>query len=130
MYDKLTIFYFTGTGNALAAAKWIASVAIEQNMNTEIIKITPSSKFSKRNFSEKSLIGFCYPTHGFNAPPVVIGARNWISPAAELEKDYYPQTEWIIDAVHERVLPLPGHQERLLGNILTTLQITGIRECY
>jgi 2-oxoisovalerate dehydrogenase E1 component len=44
-----------------------------------------------------------------DAPPVVIGARNWISPAAELEKDYYPQAGWIIDAIHERVVPLPGH---------------------
>jgi len=44
-----------------------------------------------------------------DAPPVVIGARNWISPAAELEEEYYPQADWIIDAIHERVLPLPGH---------------------
>ena len=44
-----------------------------------------------------------------DAPPVVIGAKNWISPAAEMEKDYYPQADWIIDAVHERMLPLPGH---------------------
>jgi len=45
-----------------------------------------------------------------DAPPVVIGARNWISPAAELEKEYYPQAGWIIDAVHQRVVPLPGHE--------------------
>jgi 2-oxoisovalerate dehydrogenase E1 component len=45
-----------------------------------------------------------------DAPPVVIGAKNWISPAAEMEKDYFPQTDWIIDAIHERILPLPGHQ--------------------
>ena len=44
-----------------------------------------------------------------DAPPVVVGARNWISPAAELEEDYYPQAGWIIDAIHERVVPLPGH---------------------
>jgi 2-oxoisovalerate dehydrogenase E1 component len=44
-----------------------------------------------------------------DAPPVVIGAKNWISPAAEMEKEYYPQAEWIIDAIHERILPLPGH---------------------
>ncbi len=44
-----------------------------------------------------------------DGPPVVVGARNWISPAAELEEDYYPQAGWIIDAVHERVVPLPGH---------------------
>lgn len=45
-----------------------------------------------------------------DAPPVVIGARNWISPAAELEKEYYPQIGWMIDAIHERVVPLPGHE--------------------
>ena len=44
-----------------------------------------------------------------DAPPVVVGAKNWISPAAEMEKDYFPQASWIIDAVHERILPLPGH---------------------
>ncbi len=44
-----------------------------------------------------------------DAPPVVVGAKNWISPAAEMEKDYYPQAEWIIDAIHERIVPLPGH---------------------
>lgn len=44
-----------------------------------------------------------------DAPPVVIGAKNWISPAAEMETDYFPQAGWIIDAVHERIVPLPGH---------------------
>ncbi|MEN8256140.1 MAG: thiamine pyrophosphate-dependent enzyme, partial [Verrucomicrobiota bacterium] len=43
-----------------------------------------------------------------DAPPVVIGAKNWISPAAEMEKDYFPQPSWIIDAIHERIVPLPG----------------------
>ncbi|MBN2163634.1 MAG: hypothetical protein JXR25_10815 [Pontiellaceae bacterium] len=44
-----------------------------------------------------------------DAPPVVIGAKNWISPAAEMETDYFPQASWIIDSIHERILPLPGH---------------------
>ena len=44
-----------------------------------------------------------------DAPPVVIGAKNWISPAAEMEMDYYPQADWMIDAIHQRILPLPGH---------------------
>lgn len=44
-----------------------------------------------------------------DAPPVVVGAKNWISPAAEMETDYFPQASWIIDAVHERIVPLPGH---------------------
>jgi len=44
-----------------------------------------------------------------DAPPVVVGAKNWIAPAAELEQDYYPQAAWIMDAIHHRVVPLPGY---------------------
>ncbi len=44
-----------------------------------------------------------------DAPPVVIGARNWITPAYELEEHFFPQPDWIIDAVHERIIPLKGH---------------------
>jgi 2-oxoisovalerate dehydrogenase E1 component len=45
-----------------------------------------------------------------DGPVVVVGSRNWITPAAELEDAFFPQAEWIIDIIHERVLPLPGHQ--------------------
>jgi 2-oxoisovalerate dehydrogenase E1 component len=45
-----------------------------------------------------------------DAPVAVVGARNWITPAAELEDAFFPQTEWLLDAIHERILPLPGHQ--------------------
>ena len=44
-----------------------------------------------------------------DAPPVVVGAKNWITPAHELEEYFFPQPEWIVDAVHERIMPLPGH---------------------
>ena len=72
MYDKLTIYYFTGTGNALAVANWISEITARRNIDIEIIKITPSLLIHKKDFSENTLIGFCYPTHGFNAPPIVI----------------------------------------------------------
>ena len=44
-----------------------------------------------------------------DAPPVVVGAKNWITPAYELEGYFFPQPDWIIDAVHEKILPLSGH---------------------
>jgi 2-oxoisovalerate dehydrogenase E1 component len=44
-----------------------------------------------------------------DAPPVVIGSRNWITPAYELEEYFFPQPEWILDAIHERIVPLDGH---------------------
>ena len=47
-----------------------------------------------------------------DAPPVVVGSRNWITPAAELEALFFPQVSWILDAVHERIQPLKGYQPR------------------
>lgn len=44
-----------------------------------------------------------------DAPPVVVGSKNWITPAHELEKAFFPQPEWIVDAIHQRILPLLGH---------------------
>ena len=44
-----------------------------------------------------------------DAPPVVVGAKNWITPAHEMEDAFFPQPEWIVDAIHQRILPLPGH---------------------
>ena len=45
-----------------------------------------------------------------DGPVAVVGARNWITPAAELEEMFFPQAAWILDTIHERILPLPGHQ--------------------
>ena len=55
-----------------------------------------------------------------DAPPAVMSARNWITPPAEMESAFYPQAEWIIDTIHERLLPLPGHRvttDRSLGEL-------------
>ncbi|MCL2814934.1 MAG: thiamine pyrophosphate-dependent enzyme [Oscillospiraceae bacterium] len=43
------------------------------------------------------------------AAPVVVGAKNWITPPVEWDADYFPQAEWILDAINEKFLPLPGH---------------------
>jgi 2-oxoisovalerate dehydrogenase E1 component len=45
-----------------------------------------------------------------DAPPVVVGSRNWITPAYEMEQYFFPQPDWLIDAVHERIMPLKGHK--------------------
>lgn len=44
------------------------------------------------------------------APPVVVGSRNWITPAPELEAMFFPQPGWLLDAIHERILPLKGYR--------------------
>jgi len=45
-----------------------------------------------------------------DAPPVVVGSRNWITPAYEMEEYFFPQPGWILDAIHEKIIPLKGHQ--------------------
>ena len=44
-----------------------------------------------------------------DAPPVVVAAKNWITPAHELEDAFFPQASWILDAIDAKILPLPGH---------------------
>ena len=44
-----------------------------------------------------------------DAPPVVIGAKNWITPPYEFDEFFFPQAEWIVDAVNARVVPLEGY---------------------
>ncbi len=45
-----------------------------------------------------------------DGPVAVLGARNWITPPAELDWSFFPSADWMIDAIHQRLLPLPGHQ--------------------
>ncbi|HYL81482.1 MAG TPA: thiamine pyrophosphate-dependent enzyme [Candidatus Acidoferrum sp.] len=45
-----------------------------------------------------------------DAPAVVVGARNWITPAAEVEESFFPQAAWLLDAVHTHLRPLPGYR--------------------
>ena len=44
-----------------------------------------------------------------DAPPVVVGSRNWITPCYEMEKFFFPQPSTFIDAIHERIMPLEGY---------------------
>ena len=44
-----------------------------------------------------------------DAPPVVVGSRNWITPPAEMEEYYFPQVDSIIDSIHEQIIPIAGH---------------------
>ncbi|MDR2974675.1 MAG: hypothetical protein LBV00_08175, partial [Propionibacteriaceae bacterium] len=43
-----------------------------------------------------------------DAPVIVVGSRNQVTPAPELEKLFFPQVDTLLDAIHERVMPLAG----------------------
>lgn len=44
-----------------------------------------------------------------DAPVATIGARNWITPCYELDHEFFPQADWIIDTIHERIMPIAGY---------------------
>lgn len=44
-----------------------------------------------------------------DAPVCVLGSRNWITPAHELEEAFFPQPGWFIDMIHERIQPIKGY---------------------
>jgi len=57
-----------------------------------------------------------------DAPPVVIGARNWITPPYEFDKYFFPQAEWIIDAINAKIVPLAGYVSKITPSDTETLR--------
>jgi Pyruvate/2-oxoacid:ferredoxin oxidoreductase delta subunit len=68
MYQRLIIYYLSGTGNALIAARWFATLARERGMTAEITPIDRFRKPLEAPVDEGTLLGFFYPTHGFSLP--------------------------------------------------------------
>ncbi len=50
---------------------------------------------------------FCFDY--LDAPPVALGSRNWITPCYELDAEFFPQADGIIDIIHEKLMPIPGY---------------------
>lgn len=67
-YENLIIYYLSGTGNALNASRWLIEAASEKGAKTFLFPLDRKKKIEIPEVSGKTLIGFCYPTHGF-APP-------------------------------------------------------------
>lgn len=44
-----------------------------------------------------------------DAPAVVCGAQNWITPPFEFDAEFFPQPNWIVDYINDKILPLKGH---------------------
>ena len=45
-----------------------------------------------------------------DSPPVVVGARNWITPPDEIEDSFFPFPADFLDAVHTHITPLAGYE--------------------
>ncbi len=71
-YQKLKIYYFSGTGNAKNVAQWMSSAASKNNVECSINNIAAIEQDSLVQVPVDSLIVFVSPVHGFNYPPVML----------------------------------------------------------
>lgn len=71
-WKSLYIYYISGTGNARASSEWIADEALGRGLKTVVQQIDRLENIVIPPREEKLLIGFAFPTHGFNAAPIML----------------------------------------------------------
>jgi Pyruvate/2-oxoacid:ferredoxin oxidoreductase delta subunit len=72
MVNTLTLYFFSGTGNARNVSQWITGVAQERNIPAEMINIAQIDRKHIQPPPANSMVGFISPTHGFNYPPAMM----------------------------------------------------------
>lgn len=104
MVKSFILYVFSGTGNSLKAATWIVENAINAGSDAEIhnIEVTPVPEST--NISDNAILGFCYPTHGFIAPLIMLKFM-WKFPHKKNGKVFFVNSRagWSLFNV-----PLPG----------------------
>lgn len=70
--NSLSIYYFSGTGNARRVAKWIEQKANERNIPTSNNDIAALEQRTIPPLAEGQTVGIVGPTHGFNFPPILV----------------------------------------------------------
>lgn len=71
-WDSIYIYYISGTGNARISSEWIAGEAAGYGLKTVVQKIDRAGNIILPAEKENPLIGFAFPTHGFNAAPLML----------------------------------------------------------
>jgi ferredoxin len=67
-YKNLLVYYFSGTGNALTAARWMIERAAGTGVSARLFPIVRAGEIEYPRGGGDTLVGFCYPTHGFSTP--------------------------------------------------------------
>ena len=44
-----------------------------------------------------------------DAPVVVVGAKNWITPPYEFDAEFFPQASWLLDNINDKIMKLDGY---------------------
>lgn len=70
--EKITLYYFSGTGNAKAVAGWIEEEAKQKGVEIEVLNLAQTRRKGLATPASNQKIGFLSPTHGFNFPPIML----------------------------------------------------------
>jgi len=121
-YDNLIVYYFTGTGNALKAGEWLVEKAREYGISTSLHSIDRFKDIEKPVSDSKILIAFCFPTHGFNAAPIMLKfIRKFPKGKADIviintrggmkfKKMYFPGLSGVAQLLPMLILKLKGYK--------------------
>lgn len=71
-YNKIIIYYFSGTGNSKNVALWFSQVAKENGSECQIYNIAHFDRHSVEQPETGALVVFTSPIHGFNYPPIML----------------------------------------------------------
>ncbi len=66
MYQKVVVYYMTGTGNSYKIAKWSAHAADENGIGSDLVQVRAAAE--RQSVPPQALAVFTYPTHGFTSP--------------------------------------------------------------
>lgn len=70
MFDKISIFYMTGTGNSFKVALWFAEIAKSLGLLVNLRQVKMTKLETKTDI--RTLCVFVFPTHGFTAPILIL----------------------------------------------------------
>jgi Pyruvate/2-oxoacid:ferredoxin oxidoreductase delta subunit len=71
-WKSVYIYFFSGTGNARISSEWVADEARKKGLKAVVQQIDRLENIVLPPPAEKPLIGFAFPTHGFNAAPIML----------------------------------------------------------
>lgn len=72
VYEKIYIFYFSGTGNSKQVAKWISEFAIARSIDCKLFDISKTDISQLEPLDSNALIIIISPVHGFNFPKITL----------------------------------------------------------
>jgi Pyruvate/2-oxoacid:ferredoxin oxidoreductase delta subunit len=71
-WSSIYIYYISGTGNAKISSEWIADEALKSGIKVRVQQIDRLENIILPEPDKNALTGFAFPTHGFNAAPIML----------------------------------------------------------